>query len=59
MIITEVVDSEGLALAFTSLVRELACELTSISNVLKQDVINVHAQWNVLIPGKGQSQLPC
>ena len=54
MIITEEVDSEGLALAFTGLARELASELTSFldkfSNVLKQDVVSAHAQWNILEP---------
>ena len=35
----------GFALAFTSLARELASDITSF---LKQDVINAHAQWNVL-----------
>ena len=44
----------GFAFAFTSLARELASEITSFltvdcfSNVLKTDVINAHAQWNVL-----------
>ena len=54
MIITEEVDSESLALTFTGLARELASKLTSFldrfSNVLKQDVVSTHAQWNILEP---------
>ena len=39
----------GFALAFTSLARELASEITSfLTFSSKQDVINAHAQWNVL-----------
>ena len=45
----------GFALAFTSLARELASKITSFMTVdcfsnmcSKQDVINAHAQWNVL-----------
>ena len=43
----------GFALAFTSLARELASEITSFLTIdlamcSKQDVINAHAQWNVL-----------
>ena len=53
MTITEEVDSEGLVLAFTSLARELVSELTRsfFSNVLKQDVINAHAQWRIQAKG--------
>ena len=50
----EVVDSESLPLP-SQVLRELASEITTVSWQLidlamcsKQDVINAHAQWNVL-----------
>ena len=38
----------GFALAFTSFARELASEIIDLAMCSKQDVINAHAQWNIL-----------